>query len=855
MAAITTRITAGTGATVKNAPLTNTEVDNNFIALNTDLSNAVYLTGSQTISGAKTFSNNVNITSASGGSVLLAYNTTSSSSTAITIRPKQSFTSFDGTKTISATMLNSGSLSFDGSVGQLFNITDSMSGTIFSVNDISGIPSIEVLDTGLVKIAQYNGNVVVGSGTDNGIHKLQVTGTQSITANSTTDALRITQIGTGNAILVEDEANPDSTPFLVNATGQAGIGATPAAWGKLTVGGLYPSGNNFSIGNYTIGTVPSAATQEGAGFWSELSTQAATFTTTVSHFVASQGTFGAGSTVANQHGFRVSSNLIGGTNNFGFHSNIPSGTGRWNFYAQGTARNLFTGNTGIGADSGNEIKLLVGGSATGATSELGIRVSETIQSDVTSSYIGVDSLMSTQAASFTLGGYSAYRAGIGTRGAGSNITTIQGYVALANLAVGTNNYAFRGSFASAANTFNLFMDGTADNYLGGPLKIGQTYYSNTALGIFWAPAAASAIGIYQDSTINSATTTSYVLNSTFPGTAAASFTLPTLTHYQAGQNTFGAGSTVTNQFGFRVLSSLTGATNNYGFYSDIASGSGRWNFYANGTAPNLFAGSVSIGSGGSSEMLFVNQTAEATTARFVNSSSSGIYRPISVHSTANNIPGLSLSRWYSGFAGSADVGQIRFDGLGTGASYVEHASIYAIATGANTATGAPTSLSFRTSNGTSSTERMNISATGVVAVTSNITSTSTTTGSLVVTGGVGISGALNATTKSFIIGHPTKPGKLLKHGSLEGPEFGVYVRGRISGVNKIELPEYWTGLVDPATITVNLTPVGSHQNLYVYSIENNVVTVKNSNMLNKVIDCFYTVFAERCDVEKLQVEV
>jgi hypothetical protein len=58
---------------------------------------------------------------------------------------------------------SNGTLSIDGAVGQMFSVTSSMTGTIFSVNDISGIPSIEVLDTGLVKIAQYNGNVTIGS--------------------------------------------------------------------------------------------------------------------------------------------------------------------------------------------------------------------------------------------------------------------------------------------------------------------------------------------------------------------------------------------------------------------------------------------------------------------------------------------------------------------------------------------------------------------------------------------------------------------------------------------------------------------------------------------------------------------
>jgi hypothetical protein len=36
MSSITTRVNSGTGATVKGAPLTNSEIDNNFINLNTD---------------------------------------------------------------------------------------------------------------------------------------------------------------------------------------------------------------------------------------------------------------------------------------------------------------------------------------------------------------------------------------------------------------------------------------------------------------------------------------------------------------------------------------------------------------------------------------------------------------------------------------------------------------------------------------------------------------------------------------------------------------------------------------------------------------------------------------------------
>ena len=54
---------------------------------------------------------------------------------------------------------------------------------------------------------------------------IAINATAIISANSATDALRITQTGAGNAILVEDSANPDSTPFVVTAAGDVGVGA------------------------------------------------------------------------------------------------------------------------------------------------------------------------------------------------------------------------------------------------------------------------------------------------------------------------------------------------------------------------------------------------------------------------------------------------------------------------------------------------------------------------------------------------------------------------------------------------------------------------------------------------------
>lgn len=85
--------------------------------------------------------------------------------------------------TIKAYPQNDGTLSIEGSAGQLFAITNSLTGTLFAVNDVSGIPSIEVFDTGIVRLAQYNGAVVIGGTTWDGTAKLQVNGTITETSS------------------------------------------------------------------------------------------------------------------------------------------------------------------------------------------------------------------------------------------------------------------------------------------------------------------------------------------------------------------------------------------------------------------------------------------------------------------------------------------------------------------------------------------------------------------------------------------------------------------------------------------------------------------------------------------------
>jgi len=253
-------------------------------------------------------------------------------------------------------------------------------------------------------------------------------------------------------------------------------------------------------------------------------------------------------------------------------------------------------NVGIGTDANAAMKLLIAGSINNANS-WGIRNTTQIISVNTSASYGFQNLLNTQSATFTLSSYTNYMAEVGTIGDGSTITTVQGFAAYSSLgnAAFTNVYGFRGQLASGTGRWNLYMDGTANNYMAGALGIGTTSLANLSLHVAKAlTGGTTAYGVRQAGVVQSDVTSSVYSFISESFTSAASFNLTSYHHFIASQSTIGAGSTITNQYGFNANSTLTGATNNYGFYGNIASGTGRWNFYANGTAANYFAGKVFI---------------------------------------------------------------------------------------------------------------------------------------------------------------------------------------------------------------------------------------------------------------------
>ena len=128
-------------------------------------------------------------------------------------------------------------------------------------------------------------------------------------------------------------------------------------------------------------------------------------------------------------------------------------------------------------------------------------------------------------------------------------------------------------------------------------------------------------------------------------------------------------------------------------------------------------------------------------------------------------------------------------------------------------------------------------------------------GEIVASTEVTASGVTLTSRKPFDIPHPTKDGYRLRHVCLEGPESAVYIRGRVcNGKNVIDLPAYWSGLIDYETITVQLTALGSHQNVIVKRISPIEQRVYLQAQGGMPVDCFYHIMAERKDGEKLIVE-
>lgn len=245
-------------------------------------------------------------------------------------------------------------------------ITNTLPDQVVSLSSGSGInvtgsyPSFTIINT-----AQPAANTVTGTGTFNYLPKW----------------------GSTVSTLVDSLINDNSSGVMIGTTSydyyKLDVNGSARVRTNFVVGPVYPgsilvdtnyglrvntpmSGAGTTFGILADGEVQSDSVNNVYYFRSIAKTAATAFTVQdLHHFIATQNTFGAGSSVNYQWGFRVFSNMVGGAvSNRAFSGELPvNGTKNWNLHMSGTAPNHLTGNLLIGSTSDNGNKLQVTGTS------------------------------------------------------------------------------------------------------------------------------------------------------------------------------------------------------------------------------------------------------------------------------------------------------------------------------------------------------------------------------------------------------------------------------------------------------------------------------------------------------------
>lgn len=301
-----------------------------------------------------------------------------------------------------------------------------------------------------------------------------------------------------------------------------------------------------------------------------------------------------------QFGALANNNIIVYDSGAGYWKNVTTGTGVV------TALGVNTGTAGSFVVNGGALGTPSSGTVTNLTGTASININGTV--GATTPTTGAFTTLSTSSTVtlsngiangvLYLNGSKEATSGTAITFDGTDFTTTGNATAKAFIPSGSV-VPTNGFYLPAANSVGVSTNTTERMRIASDGRVGIGSTGNAATNLTIGKnitGATTAVGTTIISSIQSDVTGAVYSYRSSPTTQATSFTLTDLSHFGAFPQTFGAGSTVTNQYGFNALSNLTGATNNYGFYGSIAAATGCWNFYAAGTADNLFRGNVRVGS-------------------------------------------------------------------------------------------------------------------------------------------------------------------------------------------------------------------------------------------------------------------
>ena len=382
---------------------------------------------------------------------------------------------------ISLYVLDDNTLSFEGSSGQLFSVNNNLSsGYIFSINDISGIPSFRVHADGTVGLAEFSGNV--GIGITNPSYKLHIAGqayasggfvgnltgtaTSATTAGSAGTSVSAGTAGTStnagfagaattatSAGTAGTATNAGSAGSATTATNAGFAGAATTATNAGTAGTATNAGSaGTSVSAGTAGT----ATNAGSAGSATTATSAGTAGTATNAGSAgtsvTSGTSGSATTA-------TSAGTAGTATNAGFAGAATTAT---NAGTAGTATNA--GSAGTATNSANTNVVL---DTTSTIYLTGSRSNASIGSTAVYVLSGVSALGNTITAT-TFSGNATTSTSAGTAGtatnAGSAGTSISaGTAGTATNAGSAGTAVNSGSAGSATTATNAGSAGTAVN--------------------------------------------------------------------------------------------------------------------------------------------------------------------------------------------------------------------------------------------------------------------------------------------------------------------------------------------------------------------------------------------------------